>query len=105
MINNLLWEAWVDRDEHACNNIYVMGETGVRGCKVKLVKKYLPGIPKENLLLEIKAVKASGGKKRAEMIYSEPLISAIQYTSVTIFYKNRVLAEIKEIEQLEFWFD
>lgn len=105
MMNNMLWEAWVDRDENAHNTLYVVGETAVHNCKVKLVQKHLPGIPKENLLLEVKAVKANSGRKRAEMIYSEPLIFATRYTSVTIFYKNRVIAEINEVEQMEFWFN
>jgi hypothetical protein len=103
MTDSLSWESWEEWDEtQECFFLYVVGEvnTNRKALRLALVKKFLPGIPQSNLLLELVPVPTRTNKIAQELIYTE-VIDKKAYDCVTIFYGHRVLAEIKDIEKAD----
>jgi hypothetical protein len=103
MTETLLWEAWEDYDAvTACKTIYVLGEVEIENSKFMPVlrKKDLPGLPTTNLILEVVATKVPTKRKIQELIYSEEICDRKNYSTITIFEGNKVIAEITELEKI-----
>jgi len=103
MTDSLSWESWEEWDEiQECFFLYVVGEiySYKKNLRLALVKKFLPGIPQSNLLLELVPVPSRTNNIAQELIYTES-IDKKGYDCVTIFFGHRVLAEIKDIEKAD----
>lgn len=100
MTETLLWEAWEDYDAISqCKTIYVLGEVGDKKLIPFLRKKELPGLPPNNLVLEIIYSTSVCKNKVQEVMYAQEICNT-HYDVITIFYGHKVIAEITDLEKV-----
>ena len=96
-----LWEAWIEYDQlHPTQfgTLYVLGEILTGNASGTIVSK---AINMENRELRLHVSGITGSRNRLkEVLYSEPVANLDQYTSVSIYANQELIAFIDEIEVL-----
>ena len=99
MLDQSTCEAWTEVEESG-KIIYIVGELPSEGYKKHLLKKNLPGISRDNLLLEVVDSFQKNTDHYQELIYSQRVRSQQDYQLVTIFQNGRIIAEIECNEEI-----
>jgi hypothetical protein len=100
-----LWEAWIEFDHLTSNYfgmLYVLGEIEV-GKKINhpfLLKADDYNDTSRELVLRINPDEISNGNHVQEILYSEPLRSIDQYTSVKVYSEEALIVNLEDIEVL-----
>ena len=103
-LNVDLWEAWVDLQipgNTGGGTLYIIGDIVINNLKARpsFIKRPSDNDERE-LVLEIMPAVLTENGVVTEILYSEELRNPLQYTSITVYSNNEMIAHITEIEQL-----
>lgn len=97
-----LWEAWIEFDHLSSDSfghLYILGEIigGRQRKKPRLVKRSSEG---GKLVLSLEMDDTTEGSRMIEVVYDELISNLNSYSSVLIYKKDELIAEINEIDVL-----
>jgi hypothetical protein len=96
-----LWEAWIEFDHSTpryFGTLYVVGEIELGKARKPLVISHERRGRSGELVLRIDVSSSQKGSNMQEVLYSEPLTSIDQYSSIAVYLGNELIERIEDIE-------